>query len=143
MSGLILSLIAGLAMSIQGVFNTRLSDRIGTWETSVIVQGSGFILTLIILLFAGNGDFKNLFKVNKLYLSGGIFSVLIIFSVMEGIRKLGTTYAIGAILIAQLSSAGIIDYFGLFNTPKIAFGFNKILGIIIMTAGIIIFKYKH
>ena len=47
-------------MSLQGVFNTRLSDKIGSWETNTIVQASGLILTLIVLFFFGNGNFKEI-----------------------------------------------------------------------------------
>ena len=74
-------------MSLQGVFNTRVSEKIGLWETNVFVQGTGLILTLIILLIAGNGNFKAIKEVNKLYLLGGVLGAIIIFSVMQGITN--------------------------------------------------------
>ena len=58
--GFICAIVSGIAMTLQGVFNTRLEGKIGTWETSTIVQGTGLILALIILFFAGKGDFKNI-----------------------------------------------------------------------------------
>lgn len=142
MSGIIFSIIAGICMSIQGVFNTRLGEKIGTWETNVIVQGSGFVFTLLILFLAGNGSFKNIKSVNKLYLLGGILGVIIIFTVMMGIGKLGPTYSIATILIAQLTAAAIIDSFGLFGAKQLTFDFQKILGVIVMIIGIIIFKWR-
>ncbi|WP_191980806.1 DMT family transporter, partial [Clostridium haemolyticum] len=48
MLGFIYSVVAGIFMSIQGVFNTRLSEKMGLWETNTLVQGAGFIITLII-----------------------------------------------------------------------------------------------
>ncbi|MCY6372079.1 DMT family transporter [Clostridium ganghwense] len=143
MFGLISSIIAGIAMSLQGVFNTRLGEKIGLWETNVLVQGTGFALTLIILLLAGNGNFKNLSSTNKLYLLGGPLGVVIIFTVMNGIANLGATYAISIILVSQLLGAGLIDAFGLFDSKKLHFGSNEILGIVIMIVGIIIFKWKR
>lgn len=143
MLGVIFSIIAGIAMSLQGVFNTRLGDKIGTWETNAFVQGSGFILTLIIMIFFGNGNFKDIKSVNKLYLLGGLLGVVIIFTVMYGIGSLGATYSIAVILVAQLISAAIIDGFGLFDSKKISFGFNEFLGVAIMIIGIIVFKWKH
>lgn len=142
MIGIIFSVVAGIAMSFQGVFNTRLSGKIGLWETNLIVQGSAFIITLIITLIWGNGSLKEIKSANKLYLLGGVLGVVIIFTVMQGIKSLGPTYSISSILVAQLVTAAIIDAFGLFDTEKIAFGTNEIIGVIVMIAGIIIFKWR-
>ena len=38
MLGVIFAIIAGTAMSLQGVFNTRLSEKIGLFESNVFVQ---------------------------------------------------------------------------------------------------------
>lgn len=142
MLGVILSIVAGVAMSLQGVFNTRLGDKIGTWETNVIVQATGLILSLIALFIAGNGSFKNIKDANKLYLLGGALGVVIIITVMMGIKSLGPTCAISIILIAQLTAAALIDAFGLFDSVKVAFGTSKIIGVVVMIVGILIFKWK-
>lgn len=142
MWGIIYSILAGVFMSIQGVFNTRLSEKIGTWETNTIVQGTGFALTLILIFAIGNGNIKEYSKSNKLYLLGGVIGVAIIFTVMEGMKKLGPTYAVSTILVAQLISAAIIDALGLFDTEQLKFGLNKFIGVAVMIIGIIIFKWK-
>lgn len=142
MFGFICAIISGIAMSLQGVFNTRLGEKIGSWETNTIVQASGLVITLIILLFFRKGDFRAIRDVNKLYLLGGALGVIIIFTVMMSISSLGTTVGIGTILIAQITAAAIIDAFGLFGSDKITFGANEIIGILLMIAGIVIFKCK-
>jgi len=129
-------------MSLQGVFNTRVSEKIGLWETNVFVQGTGFILTLIILLIAGNGNFKAIKDVNKLYLVGGALGAIIIFSVMLGITSMGPTCSIAIILVAQLLAAGVIDRFGLFGAEQLKFALSKFVGLGVMIVGIIIFKWK-
>ena len=129
-------------MSLQGVFNTRVSEKIGLWETNVIVQGTGLILTLIMLLIAGNGNFRTIKEVNKLYLLGGFLGAIIIFSVMQGITSLGPTYSISTILVAQLLTAGVIDSFGMFGADQIKFALSKFIGIGIMIVGIVVFKWK-
>jgi len=129
-------------MSLQGVFNTRVSEKIGLWETNVLVQGTGLILTLMILFLVGNGNFKAIKDVNKLYLLGGVLGAIIIFSVMLGITNLGPTYSIASILIAQLLTAGIIDSFGMFGADQIKFTISKFIGIGVMIVGIVVFKWK-
>lgn len=142
MIGVLISILAGVAMSFQGVFNTKLSEKIGLWETNTFVQGSAFIVTLIITYFFGKGSFKDITAAKKIYLLGGILGVVIIFTVMMGIKSLGTTCSIAIILVAQLTAAALIDAFGLFDTDKITFGVNEIIGIILMIIGIVIFKWK-
>ena len=142
MLGIIYSIIAGVSMSLQGVFNTRLSDKIGLWQANTFVQGTGFICTLIALLLTSNVNFKNIKDVNKLYLLGGVLGAIIIFAVMKGIKSLGITCSISIILISQLLFAGLIDSFGLFSTPAVKFHVYNFIGITFMILGIIIFKCK-
>lgn len=142
MFGIISSIIAGVCMSFQGVFNTRLGDKIGIWETNVLVQGIGLVVTTICLLILGNGNFKNIKSANKLYLLGGVLGVAIIYTVMQGIKSLGPTCSIAIILVAQLTAAALIDALGLFDTTQSKFGPTKIIGVVIMIIGILIFKYK-
>lgn len=142
MISLLIAIISGVAMSVQGVFNTRVQEKLGIWEATAIVQGTGFLLTLILLYFLGNGSLKSIREVNKLYLLGGVIGVIITWSVIMSISKLGPAVGISIILIAQLLAAGLISKFGLFGSEKIPFGLKEMLGIAIMIAGVIIFKWK-
>lgn len=74
-----------------------------------------------------NGNLKTLEVVNKFYLLGGVFGVMIVYSVIKGICLLGDT---------------MIDTFRLFGNSQIKFDFIKPLGILVMRVGIIIFKLK-
>ena len=140
MLGWIMSIIAGAVMSVQGVFNTRLSDKTGLFESNVIVQGTAFLAALLIWWLFGKGDIKAATEVNKLYLTGGILGTVITVTVMLGMKNLSPAYAVSIILVSQLSTAGAIDLFGLFGTEKIVFGARKIIGIITMIAGMLLFK---
>lgn len=140
--GIIFSALAGALMSIQGVFNTRAGEKTGLWEINVFVQGTGFLITLIVFFIFGEGNIKKIAEVNKLYLTGGLIGVFIIYTVMKGMHMLSPTYAVSIILITQLVTAALIDCCGFFETKKLVFHFSKILGVIIMIIGIIIFKWK-
>jgi transporter family-2 protein len=142
MKGIIFSIAAGVFISLQGVFNTRMSEKIGFWETNTFVHGSGFAFTLILLLTVGKGSFSKLGEVNRLYMVGGVLGVLILFSVMNAISALGATYSVAILLVTQLIAATVIDSFGLFDSPVIKFDITKLFGIIIMIIGIIVFKLK-
>ena len=128
MAGIIFSIIAGASMSIQGVMNTRLSDKIGIYESNAFVQGTAFLLSLI--------------AVNKFYLLGGVLGIIITVTVMLGIGKLSPTVAISIILISQLFVAALIDAFGLMGSEKVAFTWNKYIGMTLMIGGVLLFKWK-
>lgn len=143
MLAIILAIISGAAMSIQGVFNTRVSEKIGLWEANTIVHGTAFLLTLILMFTIGKGNISNWKSINKLYLLGGLLGVVITFTVIKTIDGLGPTCGISIILVSQLLVAAVIDGFGLFGTPKLSFSLNEFIGVATMIAGIIIFKWKH
>ena len=140
--GYIMSIIAGAAMSVQGVMNTRLSDKIGLYESNAYVQGTAFLFSLIAMWIFGKGSFNNIGNVNKLYLLGGVFGLIITITVMLGVGKLSPTIAISVILISQLLVAAIIDAFGLMDSEKVAFTWNKYLGLFLMIVGVLFFKWK-
>lgn len=140
--GLIFAALAGSLMSIQGVFNTRVTEKIGIWETNVIVQAVALVTTLIVMMVAGTGDFKKIYEVNKWYLLGGVIGALITFTVIKGISMMGPTYAISTILVAQLVTAALIDRLAWFGCEMVNFGWTKILGVAIMIVGILVFKWK-
>ena len=140
--GIIFSIVAGMAMSVQGVMNTRLGEGIGNMEANAFVQGTAFALALIVLIFWRQGSFTALGQVNKLYWLGGVLGIVIPLTVMLGIKSLGTTLAISIILISQLLIAAVIDAFGLMGSEKVAFGWSKYVGLALMTGGMLLFKYK-
>ena len=138
---ILFAIISGAAMSLQGVFNTKLGEKIGLWETTVLVQGIALISALIVSFIFGKGNYREL--QNKLYLLGGILGIIITFTVMKSISGMGATCGIAIILVSQLLTAALINAFGLFGSEKISFGFKEILGIAIMIVGIVVFKWKH
>ncbi len=140
--GYIWSIIAGAAMSIQGVMNTRLGEKIGLYEANAFVQGTSFILSLLAMWFLGKGSFKPIIDVNKLYLFGGAIGLLITITVMLGMGKLSPAAAVSVILISQLLVAAIINAFGIMGTEKEAFGWNKYIGLALMIGGMLLFKIK-
>lgn len=143
MFGIICAIISGIAMSVQGVFNTRLGEKIGVWETTLLVQIIALVVSLVIFFFWGDGGFSHLKEANKIYLLGGVLGVVITFTVMKSVSSMGPTLGIGIILVAQLLSAALIDAFGLFESEKFRFSLNHFLGIAIMIVGIVIFKWNR
>ena len=140
--GFVFSIIAGAAMSVQGVMNTRLQDDLGLWEANAYVQGTAFILSLIVMWLFGTGNLKALATVPKGYLLGGALGLVITVTVMLSIKGLNPTVAISTILIAQLLVAAAIDAFGWMGQEKVAMGVKQFLGLALMLGGGGVFKLR-
>jgi transporter family-2 protein len=140
--GVIYAVIAGLFVSIQSIFNVRVSEKAGFWLTNTLVHGSGFVLSLIIWLLVKDGSLQKLPSVNKLYLIGGCMGVVIVFSAMKSVTALNPAYAITIMLIVQLLGTLAVESFGLFGVDKVALSANRLIGIGVMIAGVVVFKYK-
>lgn len=127
-------------MSVQGVFNTRLGESIGTMEANTFVQCTAAVLSAAALLVYRTGSFSQLSGVPWYYMLGGVLGLVITVTVMLGIGALSPTVAISVILISQLLVAALIDAFGLFGSEQVAFGWTKFAGLALMVGGVLIFK---
>ncbi len=143
MTGFLYALVAGAAMSVQGVMNTRLGDKAGVLEANAYVQLTGFILALAVALLFGKGDIRQMSQAPWYAWLGGVLAPVITVTVMLSIGGLSPTVAISTILIAQLAVAALIDAFGWMGAEQIAFGWKKFLGLGLMVAGVILMKVKN
>lgn len=142
MNGILFAAMAGFFICLQAVFNTRVSEKVGFWGTNAFVHATGLIAALLILALTRDINIQGLAETSPLYLLGGVLGVLIIFSIMKGVSLLGATVAIGIVLVVQLATAAMIDGFGLFGTPVKPFHLMKLVGLLVMVAGIVIFQIK-
>lgn len=140
MSGLIFAILAGALMSIQGVFNTRLTEGSSLWVANTVVHFTGLLLCLILWLMSGRLPFAPILKVNKLYFLGGLIGAVIVYTVIKSISNLGPTVAVMIFLSSQLIVAYLIEAFGLFGTDTMGFELKKIVGMVIIIVGIVVFK---
>ena len=138
--GIIFALLAGLLMSVQGVFNTRVMETSNMWAATSWVHISAFAASMSLWFFTGKEALFSVFDVSqKLYLSGGVIGAFITYTVIKGISDLGPTQATMLILLAQLIVAYLIEVFGLFGAEKISFDWIKLIGVALMVSGIIMF----
>lgn len=144
MFGIIVAVISGTLMSIQGVFNTGVTKETSVWVSSSFVQFTALLVCLAAWFFTGKeGSFANLFKVDHKYmLLGGAIGAFITFTVIKSMETIGPARAAIFIVVAQLLVAYIIELFGMFGVEKSPFEFRKLIGMAIIIGGIITFKWK-
>ena len=143
MWGILIALLSGALMSVQGVFNTELTKQTSLWVSTGWVQISAFLVCVAAWLFTGRESVGALMKVeNKYILLGGVIGAFITVTVIQSMSSLGPAKAAMLIVIAQLAVAYLIELFGMFGVEKVDFQWRKLLGMAIAIAGIVIFKWK-
>ncbi|GKS14183.1 membrane protein [Paenibacillus chitinolyticus] len=140
MKGILFAFLGGACITLQGVANARISHDIGTWQAATITQLTGFLIALVILLFVRDGSLRSFKEVKPLYLIGGALGAVIIFSEVTAIQKIGVTFTIAALLIAQLSLTFLVDINGWFGVAKQKMKLPQFIGIGLMIAGVVILK---
>ena len=140
MLGFIFCALAGAAMSVQGVMNTRLGEGIGTMEANTLVQCTAAVLSVLALFVHRTGSFSQLGSVPWYYMLGGVLGLVITVTVMLGIGALSPTVAVSVILISQLAVAALIDALGLMGAEHVALDWQKGLGLALMVGGVLLFK---
>lgn len=134
--------VAGLLISAQSSFNSRVSEKIGGIETVALAHLVGFIGSVALLLIIGRGDFTKLGEVNKTYITGGLLGVVIVLGITSSVGALGPSLTMGVVVISQLLMGLLIEWVGLFGHDRIQFAYTQPLGIAIMVIGLFILKMK-
>ena len=135
-----IALISGALMSLQGVFNTAVTEKTSIWVSASWVQFTALITCLVFWLFTGRQNMLALFSVEPKYmLLGGIMGAFITYTVIHSVQGLGPAKAVLLIVVSQLLIAYLIELFGLFGVEKVAFELRKLLGMALAIIGIVIF----
>lgn len=143
MIGLLIALISGALMSVQGVFNTQVTKSSTIWAANTFVQFTAFCICLAAWFLTDRSSLLAPLKVQPKYmLLGGVIGAFITYTVIKSMESLGPAKAVMLIVVAQLVVAYVIELFGLFQVDKQPWEWRKAIGMLLAIVGIIIFKWK-
>lgn len=143
MLGILIAILSGALMSVQGVFNTQVTKQSGIWVANAFVQFTALVVCLVVWLFSADRvSFASLLKVEPKYmLLGGAIGTFITYTVIKSMEQLGPARSVMFIVVSQVILAYVIEIFGFFGVEKQPFEMKKLLGAGVMIAGIVIFKW--
>lgn len=129
--------LAGLTMAVQGSINSVLGKKIGILQASLIVHILATVLLIFLLLITKSKNTFSLWREIPWYLYlGGLLGVIISYTVIISIPKLGVAVATTAIITVQVLAAAMIDHLGLFGLEEVPFNWLKLLGIFFLAVGV-------
>ncbi|HIR76398.1 MAG TPA: DMT family transporter [Candidatus Choladousia intestinipullorum] len=142
MWGIMIALLSGALMSVQGVFNTEVTKQTSLWVSSAFVQFTALLVCLGAWLITDRSSMGALTQVEPKYmLLGGAIGAFITVTVVKSMDSLGPARSAMLIVISQLAVAYVIELLGLFGVEKQPLEWRKVIGMLVSIAGIIIFKW--
>ncbi|MGI9952084.1 DMT family transporter [Moorellaceae bacterium AZ2] len=133
---LLIALVAGVAMAVQGSLNSALAKITGLLQATLVVHLTATIAVTLLLFFPlSPGSLSKITQVPWYLLLGGLIGVLITYGVVASIPRAGVALATTAIIVGQVTMALIIDHWGLFGLNKIPFTWWKALGLVLLATG--------
>lgn len=143
MSGFWIALLSGALMSIQGIFNTDVTKQTSLWVAAGWVQLSALLVCVAAWLFTGRESISALWQVeNKYALLGGVIGSFITITVIRSMDSLGPARATMLIVLSQLVVSYLVEVLGIFGVEKQGLEWKKLIGILIMAAGVVLFKWE-
>ena len=132
-----LTVLAGLAGSIQVAVMGRFGGRIGVIEALTFATCIQLVLSLGILLVArlGPGGLADAFRAPAWMWAGGLMGLVVVLSITVAQPRIGATATIGILIAGQLVMGAVIDRFGLFGVEQIAISWPRALGIALLASG--------
>jgi transporter family-2 protein len=132
-----LTVLAGLAGSVQVAIMGRFGERIGVLEALTFATCVQLVLSTAILLIArlGPGGLGGAFRSPAWMWLGGVMGLTVVFTITFAQPRIGATATIGILIAGQLVMGAVIDRFGLFGVEQIGISTSRAAGIVLLGIG--------
>jgi transporter family-2 protein len=136
-AAVLLTVLAGLAGSVQVAVMGRFGGRIGIFEALSFSTAVQLVLSLVILVIArgGTGGIGGAFRSPAWMWLGGLMGLTVVLSITFAQPRIGATATIGILIAGQLVMGAAIDRYGLFGVDRIAISAPRAVGIVLLGIG--------
>jgi bacterial/archaeal transporter family-2 protein len=135
---------AGALVGMQAPINSRLGKSVGSFEAATFSFLVGTVALVLILLVArgGVGGIGQIGRVPWWALVGGLLGAVYVSVALIAVRTLGATGLTAAVITGQLVISLVIDRLGLLGVAKHGVGVGRILGVVLLVAGVALIVRK-
>jgi bacterial/archaeal transporter family-2 protein len=129
---------AGCLVGMQAPVNSRLGKSVGSVQAASFSFLVGTVVLLVIVAFV-HGGFSNFGKLGRApwwALVGGLLGAIYVTVALVAVRTLGASGLTAVVIAGQLAISVAIDRFGLFGLAKQHIDASRILGLVLLVAGV-------
>ncbi len=132
-----MSLVAGVAGTVQIAVMGRLGERIGVVPAfafaAAVAAGFG-ALSLIAARRSFAGYAHAVHQPWWLWF-GGLMGAFVVLTITYAGPRIGTTATVAVFLVGQFAAAALVDRYGLFGLDRIAVGWPRMAGLVLLAVG--------
>lgn len=132
----VIGLIGGLAVGMQGPLASILTQRMGPLESSFIVHIGGAIISLVPLVIIGGGRIGQWRTAPWYALGAGVFGLIVLSAVSYTIPRIGVAAAIVTIVAGQILLSALLDHFGWLGAAVRPLDAPRLLGLAVVFLGV-------
>ena len=89
MWGILVALLSGALMSLQGIFNTEVTKQSSIWAAAGWVQMTALVTCVVLYFVTGRGEIWGMFSIDRKYmLLGGVMGAFITWTVIKSMDGL-------------------------------------------------------
>ena len=133
---IILMAVGGVAVALQPSINARLAEKTGYLQAATISFAVGTLVLLLVSLSTNQGSFRRATESEWWQLSGGVFGAFFVTMTIIGVPRIGTTAVLALTIVSQLAAGLLMDHYGLLGMRGIPFDFKRLLGVLLLLAGV-------
>jgi transporter family-2 protein len=131
-----LSLVAGVAGSVQVAVSGAFGKRIGVLEATAFGSVLGTIIVVTLVLAAGRiGGVADGFRQPPWLWLSGLMGATVVTSITFAAPRIGTFATIGLLIAGQLAMGVLIDAAGLFGLERIPLSAARVAGLLLLAGG--------
>ena len=140
---IVLAVLAGVAIATQQVFNGGLRHVIGSvWWAGLVsyLGGTAFMVAALLATRAAVPTAASLGRVTAMQWTGGVLGGVYIILSLFALPRLGVALVLALVVVGQMVASLTFDQFGLFGVPQHSVSLVRVLGALVLVAGVLLIK---
>jgi bacterial/archaeal transporter family-2 protein len=147
LTGIAVALGSGLAIGIQATLFTLIGRSIGPVRASLILNVTGGIVAgLVLLAVLGMGENKQ-WNIPRSTMFIAIIAVTLGLFIVTGVtlafQRTGIAVGIATVFLGQMLIGIVVDALGLAGAEAVPFDLRRLLGLLVMTAAIVLLTHQR
>lgn len=135
---------AGCLVGMQAPINSRLGRSVGSLQAASVsfLVGTAALLLITAFVNGGLGALGNVGKAPWWALIGGLLGAVYVTVALVAVRTLGASGLTAVVITGQLAISVVIDRLGLLGVARQQIGAGRILGLVLLVAGVVLVVRK-
>lgn len=140
----LVGVLAGCLVGMQAPINSRLGRSVGTVQAATFsfLIGTAVLLAIAAFWQGGLGELAQIGRAPWWALVGGLLGAVYVTVALIAVRTLGASGLTAVVITGQLAISVAIDRFGLFGISRSPIGTERILGLVLLVAGVVLVVRK-